>query len=147
MQKGIKMLMVALLLLSLVSCTSMSSRRYNTQKGAAIGAGLGALTGQALGHDTGSTLIGAGVGTLMGAIVGNAIDQSHQAAIDNSGTNHQYYAYPPQVTPSAGYRPYPSYSANSKPCRMVTERIWEDGRLIRETSREVCGRARPRHAY
>ena len=147
MQKGIRMLMAALILLPLVSCTSMSSQRYNTQKGAAIGAGLGALTGQAIGHDTGSTLIGAGVGTLMGALVGNAIDQSHQEVIDTQEASQLSYAYPPQATPSAGYQHYPRYSGTSKPCRIVTERIWEDGRLIRETSREVCGRGRPRYAY
>ena len=48
---------------------------YNTQKGAAIGAGIGALAGQAIGHDTESTLIGTAAGTLLGAITGNAVDQ------------------------------------------------------------------------
>ena len=49
--------------------------RYNTQRGAAIGAGLGALTGQIIGKDTESTLIGAGVGTMLGTIIGNYEDQ------------------------------------------------------------------------
>lgn len=48
---------------------------YNTQKGAAIGGGLGAITGQAIGRDTEATLLGAGVGTLLGTIVGNMEDQ------------------------------------------------------------------------
>jgi hypothetical protein len=48
---------------------------YNTQKGAAIGAGLGAIAGQIIGRDTASTLIGAAVGGLVGAIGGNAVDQ------------------------------------------------------------------------
>jgi len=55
-----------------VSC---ASEGYNTQKGAAIGAGLGAIAGQVIGHDTASTLIGAAVGTLVGGIGGNAVDQ------------------------------------------------------------------------
>jgi outer membrane lipoprotein SlyB len=49
---------------------------YNTQKGAAIGAGLGAIAGQVIGNDTASTLIGAAVGGLVGAVGGNAVDQS-----------------------------------------------------------------------
>jgi len=49
---------------------------YNTQKGAAIGAGIGALAGQAIGHDTEGTLIGTAAGTLLGAIAGNAVDQN-----------------------------------------------------------------------
>ena len=53
--------------------------RYNTQRGAAIGAGLGALTGQIIGKDTESTLIGAGVGTMLGTIIGNYEDQKVSA--------------------------------------------------------------------
>jgi len=48
---------------------------YNTQKGAVIGGGLGAIAGQAIGRNTEATLIGAGVGTLLGSIFGNAEDQ------------------------------------------------------------------------
>jgi hypothetical protein len=52
--------------------------RYNTQRGALLGAGLGALSGQAIGHNTEGTLIGTGAGALLGAIVGNAMDQEYQ---------------------------------------------------------------------
>ena len=56
----------------LISCASQG---YNTQKGAAIGAGLGAIAGQVIGRDTASTLIGAAVGGLVGTVAGNAVDQ------------------------------------------------------------------------
>jgi len=65
------------LLLLAVILGGCASDGYNTQKGAAIGAGLGAIAGQLIGHDTASTLVGAGVGTLVGAVAGNAMDQ-HQ---------------------------------------------------------------------
>lgn len=80
----------------LVSC---ASEGYNTQKGAAIGAGLGAIAGQVIGHDTASTLIGAAVGTLIGGIGGNAVDQ-HVTNQQKAGTA-QAGAYPSssQVTP------------------------------------------------
>ncbi|MBA4390460.1 MAG: hypothetical protein C0399_05935 [Syntrophus sp. (in: bacteria)] len=55
---------------------SCVSEGYNTQKGAAIGAGLGAIAGQVIGRDTASTLIGAAVGGLAGAVGGNAVDQN-----------------------------------------------------------------------
>jgi uncharacterized protein YcfJ len=61
--------------------------RYNTQKGAVIGAGLGALTGQIIGRDTNSTLIGTGVGTVLGGLIGNYEDQKAQAA-------REYQSYP-----------------------------------------------------
>lgn len=48
---------------------------YNTQRGAVIGGGLGAITGQAIGRNTEATLLGAGIGTLLGTLVGNMEDQ------------------------------------------------------------------------
>ena len=64
---------LAMLIVSLFyACTGTG---YNTQKGAVIGAGVGALAGQSIGHDTESTLIGTAVGALAGTIAGNAVDQ------------------------------------------------------------------------
>ena len=55
-----KMFMILGLMFVMVmaSCASIPRDRYNTQKGAAIGAGAGALIGQAIGHNTKGTLIG-----------------------------------------------------------------------------------------
>ncbi|MEN6615591.1 MAG: YMGG-like glycine zipper-containing protein [Syntrophorhabdus sp.] len=77
---------------------SCASEGYNTQKGAAIGAGLGAIAGQVIGHDTASTLIGAAVGTLVGGIGGNAVDQHVQS---QKTVQQQQVVYPAssQVTP------------------------------------------------
>jgi len=46
------------------------------QTGALGGAGLGALIGQAIGHNTAGTLIGAGIGTGLGYIIGNEMDKA-----------------------------------------------------------------------
>lgn len=64
-----------IIVFGLLSMGCANTGRYNTQKGAAIGAGLGAITGQIIGHNTKSTLIGAGFGTLLGGLVGNLEDQ------------------------------------------------------------------------
>src|SRR5512138_1344889 len=45
------------------------------QTGALAGAGVGALLGQAIGHNTAGTLIGAGVGTGVGYLIGNEMDK------------------------------------------------------------------------
>ena len=45
------------------------------EKGALIGGAGGALVGQAIGHDTKSTLIGAAVGAAGGALIGNEMDK------------------------------------------------------------------------
>ena len=59
----------------LASCAHYPPDRYNTQFGAAVGDGTGALIGQAIGGNTESTLIGLAAGTILGALVGNAVDQ------------------------------------------------------------------------
>ena len=79
MRKVFWILVLMAATISLISCASIPKERYNTQKGAAVGAAAGALGGQIIGGDTESTLIGAAVGTLLGAVVGNAIDQKYQA--------------------------------------------------------------------
>ncbi len=47
----------------------------DAQTGALIGAGVGAIAGQAIGGDTEGTLIGAGVGAAGGYIIGNESDK------------------------------------------------------------------------
>jgi phage tail tape-measure protein len=53
------------------------------EKGALIGAGSGALLGQAIGRDTKSTVIGAALGGIAGAAIGDYQDKKHP--------NRQYY--------------------------------------------------------
>ena len=57
----------------LVSCAHYPPDRYNTQKGAVVGGGMGALIGQAIGGNTESTLIGLAAGTILGALVGKKV--------------------------------------------------------------------------
>jgi len=69
-------LLVIVVLATALFVFSCTSTGYNTQKGAVIGAGVGAIAGQIIGSNTAGTLIGAAGGALAGAIVGNAIDQN-----------------------------------------------------------------------
>ena len=100
---------------------------YNTQKGAAIGGGLGAITGQAIGRNTEATLLGAGVGTLLGTLVGNMEDQraSQQRYVQqpypSSGEETVRY-----VAPSAQVRTEPPGKWVTVPGR------WEGNRWVPE---------------
>ena len=58
-------------LLALSGCTSASRALV----GAGAGAGVGAIAGQAIGHNTESTLIGTSAGALLGYIIGNEMDK------------------------------------------------------------------------
>ena len=79
---------MALLLCVLVGAAGCES---HAQTGALIGAGGGALVGQAIGRDTKGTLIGAGVGAAGGYIVGSQMDKSEEsrARQDVTGTRQE----------------------------------------------------------
>jgi hypothetical protein len=52
----------------------------DAQAGALLGAGIGALAGQAIGRDTEATLIGTAVGAGAGYVVGNESDKAKSRA-------------------------------------------------------------------
>jgi hypothetical protein len=62
----------------------------DAQSGGLLGAGIGALAGQALGGDTEATLIGAGVGAGAGYVVGNESDKAKDRQNRNQNPNYNY---------------------------------------------------------
>jgi len=71
-KKIIAILLVVSISLGLLVVAGCES---DAQTGALIGAGVGALAGQAIGGDTEGTLIGAGVGAAGGYMIGNEQDK------------------------------------------------------------------------
>lgn len=63
-------------------CSSMSNTDKGVLGGGAIGAGTGALIGNATGHAGTGALIGAGVGAVTGGLIGNAEDRQEKKAHD-----------------------------------------------------------------
>ena len=59
-------------------CSSLSNTEKGVGAGGLIGAGTGALIGNATGHTGAGALIGAGVGALSGGLVGHAVDESEK---------------------------------------------------------------------
>lgn len=135
MKKHYLALFLLILSMFLVSCAHYPPDRYNTQRGAAIGAGAGALIGQAIGGNTESTLIGLAAGTILGALVGNAIDQDYQAARDAAHYNKPVIYYDKH---GAAVEVVPGALDKQTNCRKVTKRIWKDGKLMSETVEEIC---------
>jgi len=135
MNKNILIITLLSVLFLSVSCATIPEDRYNTQKGAAIGAGIGALLGQAIGRDTEATLLGAGIGTLVGAIAGNAVDQDYQAARDAAALNKRVVYVDDQ---GRAVEAIPMQSSQQTNCRKVTKRHWDNGQLISETIEEIC---------
>jgi uncharacterized protein YcfJ len=127
------------ILMGLALITSCAGRQYdhfNTQRGAAIGAGFGALTGQLIGRNARSTLLGAGVGTLVGAIFGNAVDQERMIAREAAVTNRRIVYYDQEEDHAIEAIPGPE-DQHTK-CRKVTKREWDKGYLVSERVEEIC---------
>jgi outer membrane lipoprotein SlyB len=135
MKKNILIVLIFSVLFLSVSCATIPQDRYNTQKGAAIGAGLGALLGQAIGRDTEGTLLGAGIGTVVGAIAGNAVDQDYQAARDAATLNKRVVYIDDR---GRAVEAIPVQGSQETNCRKVTKRHWDNGQLISETVEEIC---------
>ncbi len=70
-----KNLTALILALSLVMTSNLAQARENGVNGFFLGAGSGALIGQAIGRNTEATLIGTAVGSMLGYIVGNERDK------------------------------------------------------------------------
>jgi uncharacterized protein YcfJ len=128
-------IVVLTLILFLISCAGGNPNRFNTQRGAAIGAGVGALAGQLIGRNTKGTLIGAGVGTLIGAIVGNAVDQERQVAVESAAMDKRIVYYDNK---DHAIEAIPGPEDQHTKCRKVTMREWDRGNLVSEKVEEVC---------
>lgn len=64
----------------MVLLLGVSGCETDAQNSALLGAGLGALAGQAIGQNTEGTLLGAGIGGAVGYGIGNESDKSKQRA-------------------------------------------------------------------
>lgn len=116
------------------SCATYPPGMENTQAGAVLGAGTGALIGQAIGGNTESTLIGLAAGSILGALVGNAADQQYQAAQEAAA-----YGRPVIYYDEKGRAVEAIPESTSDPnCQRVRKRIWENGNLVKETVEEIC---------
>ena len=145
MKRCIRLLFTILALAVLVSCAGRQSQYYNTQRGAAIGAGVGALSGHLIGRNGKATLVGAGVGTLIGAVFGNAVDQQHQIAREAALSDKRIVYYDQEEDYALEAIPGPK-DQHTK-CRKVTKREWDKGYLVSEKVEEICEGERQTRTY
>ena len=145
MKRCIRLLFAILALAVLVSCAGRQSQYYNTQRGAAIGAGVGALSGHLIGRNGKATLVGAGVGTLIGAVFGNAVDQQHQIAREAALSDRRIVYYDQEEDYALEAIPGPR-DQHTK-CRKVTKREWDKGYLVSEKVEEICEGERQTRTY
>lgn len=91
-----KIILITTLSIASVVTAQAADHRHNDIRGVIVGAGGGALLGQAIGRNTQSTVIGTAIGSVVGYLVGSEMD-----------TNNGYSSH----TPRSHYQPvrYRSY--------------------------------------
>ncbi|MEW6418454.1 MAG: glycine zipper 2TM domain-containing protein [Nitrospirota bacterium] len=129
MKEIVSLMLVFSLLISLFGCTP-----YHAQ-GAGAGAAVGGIAGALLDHRNPwrGGIIGAALGAVAGAtLVDISMRASQEAAA--SGRPVEY-----RTEDGRGvYRAEPiDYDAQKK-CHKIHERVWEDGKLVKDEVREVC---------
>ncbi len=130
-----------LALVPLASCTQYHAR------GAGTGAAIGGIAGALLDHRNPwrGGLIGAGIGAIAGATIADISVRGSQEVVrtgrpveytteDGRG---RYYA-----EPDSDY-----YYDGTTRCRKIREKVWEDGRLVRNHVKEVCEGTRQERRY
>lgn len=144
MIRGTKVI-TSMLVVFLIMLTSCSRYHY---EGAAGGAAVGGVAGALL--DSKNHWRGGVIGAALGAIAGATIaDVSVRGSRDaaRSGNPVEY-----RTEDNRGYyraepvgQPY--YPNEHTKCRKVNERVWEDGRLVKDTIKEICEGERYERRY
>nr|MBF0220850.1 glycine zipper 2TM domain-containing protein [Desulfobulbaceae bacterium] len=118
-----KTLTTLIVALSLVVTTTVAQAQQNGVDGFILGAGGGALIGQAIGRNTEATLIGTAVGSMLGYMIGNERDK-------NGVANQVSYRTPVRQYPQTRYvTVVPAPQTEPEPICRETEMLAEiDGR-------------------
>jgi outer membrane lipoprotein SlyB len=129
MKKIASLITLFSLLALLYGCTEYHAR------GAAAGGAIGGVAGALL--DRKNPWRGGVIGAALGSVLGATLtDISMQASREAAQTGRPVVY---KTTDGRGvYRADPiDYNAHTK-CHKVRERVWEDGRLIKDQIKEVC---------
>jgi hypothetical protein len=129
MEKTLSLILIILLLGLAFSCTP-----YHSQ-GAGAGAAVGGVSGAIL--DSKNPWRGGVIGGALGAILGATLSDISVRASRESAVSNRPVQY--RTEDGRGvYRADPiEYNARTN-CRKVQERVWEDGRLVKDEIKEIC---------
>lgn len=137
-----KTTVVMLLILSLLALT-FACTPYHAQ-GVGAGAAIGGISGALIDHRNPwrGGVIGGALGAIMGATLA---DVSYQASRE-AATHNRPVEY--RTENGRGYyRAEPAGYDERTRCKKVNERVWEDGRLVKDQIREVCEGTRYERRY
>lgn len=138
-------LLISLMLLFTVACGQLQQQHY---EGAGIGALVGGVAGALL--DSKNPWRGGVIGAGLGAVFGATI-----ADISTRGSREAYQTGQPveyRTEDGRGYyRAEPTsdyyYKDPYTKCRKVSEKVWEDGKLVKDTVKEICESEKQERSY
>lgn len=138
-------LIVAVLVIFTVACGQLSQYHY---EGAGIGAVVGGVAGAFLDKKNPwrGGVIGAGLGAVLGATLADiSVRGSREAYQSGKPVEYRtedgrgYY----RAEPVSDYYYKDPYTK----CKKVSEKVWEDGKLIKDTVKEVCESEKVERTY
>lgn len=138
-------LLVAMLIIFTTACGQLSQYHY---EGAGAGAVVGGVAGALLDKKNPwrGGVIGAGLGAVLGATLADISVRGSKEAYQ-SGKPVEY-----RTEDGRGYyRAEPTsdyyYKDPYTKCRKVSEKVWEDGKLVKDTVKEVCESEKAERTY
>ncbi len=138
MRKVVSLLIILSLLTLTVGC-----QQYHYE-GAGLGGVVGGVAGALLDRKNPwrGGIIGAGLGAVTGATIAD-ISARGSREVAHSGRPVEYYTDDRRGRYYAEPIEYDDYTK----CRKVRERVWEDGRLVRDHVKEICEGQRYERRY
>ena len=127
------MLALLALVVSLTGCAGVQGPSKAGYQGGAVGAGVGAAAGALL--DDKNSWRGGVIGAGLGAVLGGAMGEISDRAAREAAGNRQPVVY----TNAPGTRRIEAEPLKPRGnCRVVVEKFYENGQLVKEVEREVC---------
>jgi hypothetical protein len=128
------MKIVSIVLILCLLAVTFGCTRYHAE-GAGAGAVLGGIAGALIDHK--NPWRGAVLGAAIGGATGATLTDVSMKASQEAAATGKPVAYMTEDGRGV-YRADPvDYDAKTK-CHKVQERVWEDGKLIKDTVREIC---------
>jgi outer membrane lipoprotein SlyB len=128
-----KTILAMIVIVSLLGLT-FGCTPYHAQ-GAGTGAAVGGISGAIL--DSRNPWRGGVIGGVLGAIVGATIADIQLKASQEAAMENRPVEYRTEDGRGVYWAEPQGYDERTR-CRRVHEKIWEDGRLVRDQVREVC---------
>ncbi len=119
----------------LVGCANVYTPSQTTYEGAAVGATTGALAGAILSKD--NRWKGGVIGGVIGAIAGATITEIAKRGAQEVAQSKRPVRYESEDGRTV-YEAKPLGYNGKNGCYKVLERVYEDGRVVKEQVKEVC---------